>query len=392
MYAVDGLGLGHVTRLLGLARALRRRMPRAEILFLTASEASHVIYREGFAALKVPSRSAARSGGLRRDTFVRLTQSAVWSALTAFDPHALVVDTFAAGALGELPPVLRWAGRKIFVFRAQRPERAQEAGLQNLLALYDLILVPHHPNSEEVPTPDSVPCVWTGPMLGRGVGEVLSREDARRLLELPLEADIGLISLGGGGDPDLAAARRTLRAAIEAGDAASAVAKVLWVEMAGPLSADALSIHAEANASSRARFRVLRDVHPQMLFCRAFDCAIAAAGYNTAHELQAVEVPTLLWPFPREVDDQEKRAADFARDGRALFFGATDATSPQSTLERDLRTLCNPIVRERLKIGMAAHAALFAERGGAWSGTEVGALAILRILGLEGEEMATDEV
>ena len=39
-YAVNGLGVGHVTRLLSIARALRVQSPGCEVLFLTSSEAS----------------------------------------------------------------------------------------------------------------------------------------------------------------------------------------------------------------------------------------------------------------------------------------------------------------------------------------------------------------
>src|SRR5438067_2466635 len=83
--------------LVALAWAVRAAQPAAEILFLTASEASHLIYREGFAAIKVPSRTAAATGRLRRDSLLRVTQAVAWNTMLAFDPHALVVDTFPAG-------------------------------------------------------------------------------------------------------------------------------------------------------------------------------------------------------------------------------------------------------------------------------------------------------
>jgi spore coat polysaccharide biosynthesis predicted glycosyltransferase SpsG len=53
--AQDGWGLGHVSRQLGLARQLRRLRPRDEYLFLTYSNATHLIAAEGFASVKLPS-------------------------------------------------------------------------------------------------------------------------------------------------------------------------------------------------------------------------------------------------------------------------------------------------------------------------------------------------
>jgi hypothetical protein len=36
---------------------------------------------------------------------------------------------------------------------------------------------------------------------------------------------------------------------------------------------------------------------------------VAAAGYNTVQETQVAALPTLLWPFARDVDDQFARVA-----------------------------------------------------------------------------------
>jgi predicted glycosyltransferase len=381
-YAVNGLGLGHVTRLLGLARALRVAWPRAEILFLTASEASHLIYREGFAALKVPSRVAARDGGLRHDSWLRLSQSTVWNALTTFDPHCLIVDTFAAGSTGELLPALRWPLRKVFVYRAQRHERAADAVFQSTLRQYDLILIPHTAGAETMPLPDGANAVWTGPMLLRDTGEILPRARARQALDLPTDAKIGLVSLGGGGDPDIVAARALLQTAIAQ---SPGTAKVLWVETSGPLDR---TLHTTPEAVTP--YRVLRDVHPQMLYACAFDCAVSAAGYNTTHELLASGVPTLLWPFPRDVDDQMARARRLAEQGRVLAlseglglntvdestsYGAAAHAARVAEVQRALAQLLD----ERTGYRLRAATKQARDNGESFNGTTAGAAAILKL-------------
>jgi predicted glycosyltransferase len=343
LYAVDGLGLGHVTRLLSLARALRDAEPAAEILFLTASEASHVIYHEGFACLKVPSRTAAGQGRLRRDSYLRLMQSVVWNALMAFDPHCLVVDTFAAGTMQELLPILRWPLRKVFIFREQRPERAHDPFLQQTLRLYDLILVPHAAGDAAIPTPAELIVVWTGPMLLREPHEMLERAAARNALDLPPDQTIGLITLGGGGDRELTAARSQLRQA-----SAAVAAPVLWVEALGPLYNDF------STQSSEVGWRVLRDVYPLLNYLHAFDFAIATAGYNTVHELQAAAVPTVLWPFPRDLDDQSDRAERLARAGRTLRVGEGATADRTAELVTALHQVIQPAIQYTLREAMLA--------------------------------------
>ena len=184
-YAVNGLGLGHVTRLLAIARRVRVRMPDAEILFLTSSEAEGVIYREGFAAFKVPSRTLRAQGGIRPATYARLLQTVVLNLIAAFNPHLLVVDTFPAGVVQELLPVLRWDALKVFVYRVQRAEAASAPLMQNTLQMYNLALIPHNADEEDTPLPPGLSSVWTGPILIRNRQETQSRQAARNLLGLP---------------------------------------------------------------------------------------------------------------------------------------------------------------------------------------------------------------
>ena len=199
-YAVNGLGLGHVTRLIAIARQIRKRVPEAEIVFLTSSEAESVIYREGFAAFKVPSKTLRAEANIRPATYARLLQTLVLNLVAAFNPHILIVDTFPAGVIQELLPVLRWDGYKVFVYRAQRLEFAESPLMQNTLPLYHLAIVPHHADEEDTPLPDDLPAVWTGPILIRSREEAKTRAEARYTLGLPAEGNVVYITFGGGGD------------------------------------------------------------------------------------------------------------------------------------------------------------------------------------------------
>ncbi len=51
----NGVGLGHMTRLLAIARRLRELDPGREIVFCTSSSALIILRREGFLAYHLPS-------------------------------------------------------------------------------------------------------------------------------------------------------------------------------------------------------------------------------------------------------------------------------------------------------------------------------------------------
>ncbi|MCC6729538.1 MAG: UDP-glucosyltransferase [Chthonomonadales bacterium] len=317
-YAVNGLGLGHVTRLLAIARKLRSRLPEAEIVFLTSSEAEDVLYRDGFAAFKVPSRTLRAEARVRPATFARMVQTVTLNMMAAFHPHVLVVDTFPAGTLQELLPVLRWDSRKVFVYRVQRPEAAGAAAMQNALAMYDMAIVPHAEGEVEVPLPPGVPGFWTGPILIRDRDEALPRGRAREILGLPPEGPVVYVTFGGGGD-------RTVEAALALTVDALAGRGAHLAAAPGPLyGGDAL----RRPGMTPVRHYPMAELYP------AFDAAVSAAGYNTTMELLHHGVPAALVPFPRQIDDQEARACRIAGEGAALCVSPLSAEGVRAAVER----------------------------------------------------------
>ncbi len=328
-YAVDGLGLGHVTRLLGIARALRRLRRDAEVLFLTSSEADSVIYREGFAAVKVPSKTLREQAGLGKGAFLRLAQNLTWSVLTSFDPDVLVVDTYPAGSFDELLPALRWRQKNVFVYREQRPEVAGTELAQATLRLYDRILVPHPDVEDAGPLPDPRAALAVGPVLIREKSELLDRRTARERLGLPQDQALVWAAFGGGGDPDAAASLEIARQAVATLPGARLVAGL------GPLAREAPDV---PGALTLARY-------PMLPYLPAFDAAVSSTGYNSAHELLFAGVPSVLVPFPRQIDDQHARALAFAACGAARV--CTPLTVP--ALAAQLRACLEPEAARALR-------------------------------------------
>lgn len=337
-YAVNGLGLGHVTRLLAIARKVRDRVPAAEIVFLTSSEAEDVIYREGFAAFKVPSKTLRMHASLRPATYARMLQTVALNLVASFHPHVMVVDTFPAGMSQELLPVLRWDTRKVFVYRVQRPEVAGSPLMQNTLALYDLVVAPHREGEEDVPRPEGLDACWAGPIMLRDRADALPRAEARALLDLPEDGPVVYVSFGGGGDSTVSAA---IDGAVEA--------------LAGSsLEAGGVPVHlavADAPLERARRTRrpgVTRVAYYPIAECfAAFDAAISAAGYNSATELLHHGVPAAFVPFTRQVDDQVARAERIAAAGAGLCLRDPDPAAIRDAAARLLDPAAAARMRER---------------------------------------------
>ena len=98
-YAVNGSGVGHLMRLVAVARWLRRyarhARTRAEIYFLTSSEADGLLFHERFASFKLPSKTVVDDAGIDKLAYLALAKQWVWHSLGLLRPDLLVVDSFA---------------------------------------------------------------------------------------------------------------------------------------------------------------------------------------------------------------------------------------------------------------------------------------------------------
>lgn len=333
-YAVNGLGLGHLTRLMGLAHQLRQRSPESQFLFLTSSEAESLLWQEGFASVKVPSQAACRRSGLNYSTYTCLLHTVVTNAIAAFRPHILIVDTFPAGSAQELLPVLRWEGRRVFIYREQKLAVCGDKWFQDLLAMYDLILIPHAQGEVELPVPPHVPVEWVGAMLVRSQTEALDPKQARLRLQLPLEGQLLYVGFGGGGDPEYEKLLAWVLAQAEC------LPQWQFVCPRPPLGNISATVGNLLNAPNLLQI----SYYPLAECWGAFDAAIAAAGYNTIAELLHNGIPTIWVPVSRQVDDQVRRAQRIVQKQAGWMVDPYDS----ATLRAALLQLNDGAVRSRV--------------------------------------------
>lgn len=190
-YAVNGSGLGHLTRVLAILRWMKRLALLSgvslEAYVLTSSEAPGLAHEEGFAAFKIPSKTAIRKAGLPKDDYLRLARQWVWHSLGLIKPDLLLVDTFPGGSFGELINALDIPGARVFINRAVKEEFARAAGVEKLLSLYDRILIPVEPAAPQraFDTAIAAKTRRVGPIMLRSCEELRPRAEARRRLGIP---------------------------------------------------------------------------------------------------------------------------------------------------------------------------------------------------------------
>jgi hypothetical protein len=347
-YAVNGSGLGHVTRLVAIARWMRRLETLLsgtppELVFLTSTEATSILADHRLAAFKLPSKGTARQTGLDVLEHRRLAKHFVWQMLGVMAPDLLVVDTFPQGSFDELLPVLDGPFAKVLVLRAVKPEYAQRPVFQASARLYDRIIVPHPEGSEPALAkglPSDRPAAWVGDILNL---EAEASDRGALRAELGVQAEtLVYLSAGGGGDPTSERTLETLVTALAARE------DVHLLVGAGPLY-KGRRLH-----GPRLTWFDRSDVSR---FFPAVDAAIAAAGYNTFHELLHLGVPTAFFAQAKIADEQARRIASAVSAGAALGLPAAEALGVDA-----IASALSALLTDR---GIGARARLFSPDNGA---------------------------
>ena len=323
-YAINGVGTGHVTRLIAISRGLRRTAQQLnvpiEIYFLTSSEASTLLFAEGFPSFKLPSRTIIAEAGIDESVFLEVARRWVCDTLSALQPDLLLVDTLPQGYFEELDPFLTTDAKSVFIYRPLKDSHANQPQFQSALSHYNLILVPEYEANAPVLVPSALRdrVRHIGPIIKREQAEVFEREEARRVLGIGDDQLAIYISAGGGGDQN---AERLIEYAYEALGGTRAFHLVIG---GGPLYRGRC-IYGDCvtwltNGST-------------VELVTAFDVAVSAAGYNSFNELMHFGVPTVFWPQEKWADDQKARAERAASVGAAVVLDA-DGASLRKTVER----------------------------------------------------------
>lgn len=345
-YPTNGVGLGHVTRLLAVARRLPSSL---EPVFLTPCHALAVIEHAGYRTEYVAE--AAQDETDPQDQARAMTPRLL-AALRHYDPAGIVFDgnvpreaLLAACAQVDAPTI--WVRRGMW--RAD-PALDRHPALSRF---FDAVIEP----GEAAAAMDSGAtarardgAITVPPVMLLDRRDLLPPAAARAALELAGDRPTALVQLGSGHNNDIDGHLDRL---VEA--AASLGVQLVVAEWL-----------IRQNPYRRRGLRTLA-AFPNARYLRAFDLAVSAAGYNSFHELLHLGVPTLFLPNDhQQVDDQRARAAWAETAGAAVCVprGAEHALKGYLTalLEPDFRRQLARRARAACAVNGAAMAAAAVEQ------------------------------
>jgi UDP:flavonoid glycosyltransferase YjiC (YdhE family) len=326
----NGVGLGHLTRLLAIAR----RLPaETEPVFATMSQAFGVVEGFGYPVEYIPFHVYAECN---TDDWQGWLRAQLDQMIDFYGARALVFD-------GSMPysGLLRAAAPRrdlslIWVRRGFWKANQHNDDLVARQRFFDLIIEP-----EDIA--ESCDAGATVGERGRAARvppirlldpeELLPRAEAAAALGIDPARPATLVQLGGGATRNLASITDLiLTACAEFPELQVVVAE--WAISASPLDL-------WPNVKRLTGFPIAR-------YFEAFDFAVSAAGYNTYHDVLCTGLPSIFVPDDHVMLDDQVARARFAESG-----GAAIAPAPftPASFKTALAAMLEPQTRRRLRAG-----------------------------------------
>ncbi len=328
----NGIGLGHLTRLLSVAR----RMPEGlEPVFTTMSQAIDVVGQQGFLGEYIPYQPY--SGRALRDWNSWLAAQ-LDQAIDHYGARAVVFD-----GSNPYPGLIQAVGpradcRLIWMRRGMWRATQDNERLISRQRHFDLIIEPDELAKEHDQGLTAKHRDLTFPVAPIRLldeDELLDRATAAEALGLDPARPAVLVHLGAGSNRDIVGMTEAIvGAARQHDDLQVVVAEWLMAPQRLDLWPD---------------IKRLRGF-PISRYFRAFDFSIGAAGYNSFNEVISLGLPTIFISNDHPMMDDQGARATFAVNQGAAFSIAEDEINQ---IGRYVEVMMNPTVREHLSVNSA---------------------------------------
>ena len=298
MFPTNGVGFGHFTRMLALAKRMKQHDPSLEIIFFTTMPTLHLLKPYGIPAHHISGPKYFK--GFESDEWNALLEEELTLCIETHKPSMFIFDGAFPyrGMLRAIQgrDVLKkiWMRRGMFRKGAKIPVDS--------IQHFDSIIRPGDAIPESTEEIDhGLQVLTSSPLVLLNRSDLLSREQARYRLGIPLDCRAVYVQLGAGQINDISSEiRMTLDALLKYAN--------LHVILGESMIGDRIDIE-------MPNLHIIRD-YPNSQYFNGFDAVIQAGGYNSFHETRAFGMPALFYPnMETGMDDQLARCRVAEKEG-----------------------------------------------------------------------------
>ena len=332
-FPTNGVGFGHFTRLLAIARDFRKKHTDTEIVFFTTMPTLHILSNDNFVCYHLPGRYKYEE--MDPSTWNSICEEMLTLVFSLHRPKAFVFDG-AYPYRGMLNAIQSYPDGmlKAWLRRGAIKKGAKGIPVDSLNHFHAIIRPGDSVETdlkEEFQT--GTPLVRTNPILLLNREDMLPRGSLRKRMGIPEEAVLCYLQLGAGQINDIESEiRKTLKSLSQHEE----VYTILGESLIG-----------EEEEITGKRIRVLRD-YPNSRYFKDFDFAIMASGYNSFHEAVEARLPTIFFPNMKTGrDDQLARAVAAAELGAMVVLKNRDEKNIRLAIERIVDSETRDLMRHR---------------------------------------------
>ena len=298
MFPTNGVGFGHFTRMLAVAKRMKIEDPTLEVIFFTTMPTLHLLKPYGIPAHHISGPKSFDD--MSSNEWNTLLEEELLLCIEAHRPNRFIFDgSFPyrgmLRAINQHPGIDKiWMRRGTFRRGASIPIDSIEH--------FNLII---HPDdcrplsASEIE--HNVEMQKCPPITLLDYDELLQRESARQRLRIPQDVRVVYVQIGAGEINDISS---EVSLTLEALTSYEDVHVVLGESMLG----DRLE-------TQLPRVHILRD-YPNSMYFHAFDATVQAGGYNSFHETRCFGTPALFYPnMNTGMDDQLSRCLIAEEEG-----------------------------------------------------------------------------
>ena len=320
LFPTNGVGFGHFTRLLSLAKKIREKDKDIEIIFFTTMPTLHILAEEGFPAYHISGRY--RYNEMPPKIWNSLCEEMLNMVLSLHRPKAFVFDgSYPYRGMLNAIQSHQTNMLKVWIRRGAIKVNSKSIPVDSINHFHAIIRPGDSVESDFGSELDhGTAVIQCNPIMLTDSDNMASKGDLRNRLGIPLDSTLCYIQLGAGNINDIDS---ELSWTIKALEKHPEIYIVIGESMLG----DRLS-------SEYKRVRILRD-YPNSRYFSDFDFAILAGGYNSYHEAIEASIPTICYPnMNTGRDDQLARAMVAENAGCMVVLKSRTENKIQIAIDR----------------------------------------------------------
>ena len=298
LFPTNGVGFGHFTRMLAIAKRMKQQEPSLEIIFFTTMPTLHLLKPYGIPAHHISGPKYFK--GVDSNEWNALLEEELTLCIETHKPSMFIFDG-AFPYRGMLRAIQgRDSLKKIWMRRGMFRKGAKIP--VDSIQHFDSIIRPGDAISESTQEIDhGLEVLTSSPIVLLDQSDLLSREQSRYRLGIPLDCRAVYVQLGAGQINDISSEiRMTLDALLKYDN--------LHVILGESMIGDRIDIE-------MPNLHIIRD-YPNSQYFNGFDAVIQAGGYNSFHETRAFGLPALFYPnMETGMDDQLARCKVAEEEG-----------------------------------------------------------------------------